>query len=30
MWPGQRRAVREIVEEIVTPGAAEPHLRISL
>jgi dATP pyrophosphohydrolase len=30
MWPGQRRALGEIVEEIVTPGAAEPHLRIQL
>jgi dATP pyrophosphohydrolase len=29
MWPGQRRAIREIMEEIVTPGLAEPHLRIS-
>jgi 8-oxo-dGTP pyrophosphatase MutT (NUDIX family) len=27
MWPGQRHAVREILEEIVTPGRAEPHLR---
>jgi dATP pyrophosphohydrolase len=27
MWPGQRRAVREILEEIVTPGRGEPHLR---
>ncbi len=30
MWPGQRRAVREIVEEIITPGTAEPHLRVPL
>jgi 8-oxo-dGTP pyrophosphatase MutT (NUDIX family) len=28
MWPGQRRAVREVMDEIVTPGLAEPHLRI--
>jgi dATP pyrophosphohydrolase len=28
MWPGQRSAVREILDEIVTPGLAEPHLRI--
>jgi len=30
MWPGQRRALREIMEEIVAPGLAEPHLRIAL
>ncbi len=30
MWPGQRRALREIMEEIVTPGLAEPYLRIQL
>jgi len=28
MWPGQRRAVREIMDEIVAPGPAEPHLRV--
>ncbi len=27
MWPGQRRAVREILDEIVTPGRGEPYLR---
>lgn len=30
MWPGQRDAVREITEEIVTPGPGEEHLRIAL
>lgn len=30
MWPGQRRAVREIMEEIIRPGLAEPFLRINL
>lgn len=30
MWPGQRRAVREIVTEIVFGSAAEPHLRIDI
>lgn len=30
MWPGQRHAVREIMAEIVTPGLAEPHMRIAL
>jgi dATP pyrophosphohydrolase len=30
MWPGQRRAIREIMAEIVTRGLAEPHLRIRL
>ena len=30
MWPGQRRAVREILEEIITPSAAELFLRIPL
>jgi dATP pyrophosphohydrolase len=29
-WPGQRRAVREIVEEIITPGAATPFLKIKI
>lgn len=28
LWPGQRRAVREVMELLVTPGAAEPFLRI--
>lgn len=28
LWPGQRRALREILSEIITPGVAEPHLRI--
>ncbi|MFQ5807071.1 MAG: NUDIX pyrophosphatase [Phycisphaerae bacterium] len=28
MWPGQCRALREIMEEIVTPSLAEPYLRI--
>ena len=30
MWPGQRQAVRELLEHIVTPSGAEPHLRIPL
>lgn len=30
MWPGQRSAVREIMTEIITPGLAEPHMRIEL
>lgn len=29
MWPGQRAAVREIVEEIITGGRAEQFLRLS-
>lgn len=29
MWPGQRRAVEEILSEIIVAGAAEPHLRIN-
>lgn len=29
LWPGQRRAVREIVTEIARPGPAEPLLRIA-
>jgi 8-oxo-dGTP pyrophosphatase MutT (NUDIX family) len=28
MWPGQRHAVREVMAAIVTPGLAEPHMRI--
>lgn len=28
MWPGQRRAIREIVAAILRGSAAEPHLRI--
>lgn len=28
MWPGQRRAVREVVEFIVPGSAAEPYLRL--
>ncbi len=28
MWPGERRALRELVEEILRPGPAEPALRI--
>jgi dATP pyrophosphohydrolase len=27
MWPGQRRAVREILEEIIAPRPSEPYLR---
>jgi dATP pyrophosphohydrolase len=27
MWPGQRRAIREILTEIIAPGVSEPHLR---
>lgn len=30
LWPGQRRAVREIVTDITRPGPAEPLLRIPL
>lgn len=30
IWPGQRRAVREILEEIIRPGPAVEHLRIRL
>lgn len=30
LWPGQRRAVREIVAEIARPGPAEPFLRIPI
>ncbi len=30
LWPGQRRAVREILDEIILPGPAEPYLRIEL
>lgn len=30
LWPGQRRAVSEIVTEIARPGPAEPLLRIHL
>jgi dATP pyrophosphohydrolase len=29
IWPGQRRAVQETVEFIVTASAAEPFLRIT-
>lgn len=29
MWPGQRRAVEEILSQIIAAGAAEPHLRIN-
>jgi len=29
-WPGQRRAVREIIEEIITPGPATPFLKIKI
>ncbi|GMV95867.1 MAG: hypothetical protein AMXMBFR83_02360 [Phycisphaerae bacterium] len=28
IWPGQRRAVREIIEEILRPGPATAYLRI--
>lgn len=28
MWPGQRHALREIMEFIIAGSAAEPHLRI--
>ncbi len=30
MWPGQRRAVREIVSEIITPTPAIEYLRIPI
>ena len=30
IWPGQRRAVQEILDNIVTPSPAEPHLRIPI
>jgi dATP pyrophosphohydrolase len=30
IWPGQRRAIREILDEIIVGGAAEPFLRIAL
>lgn len=30
MWPNQRRALREIMDEVITPGLAEPYLRIAL
>ncbi|MCA9244660.1 MAG: NUDIX domain-containing protein [Phycisphaerales bacterium] len=30
MWPGQRRAVREIVEEIIGEGRGEPFLRLPI
>lgn len=30
MWPGQRRAIREILDEIIAASPAEPHLRIAL
>ncbi len=30
MWPGQRRSVREVLEQIVTPSSAEPHLRVPI
>lgn len=30
MWPGQRTAVREVLDVIVSPGAAEPLLRMEL
>ncbi len=30
MWPGQRRSVREVLEHIVTPSPAEPHLRVPM
>ena len=30
IWPGQRRAVREIMEEIVARGPAVEHLRIQI
>lgn len=29
-WPGQRRAVQEILDEIVIPSHAEPYLRLPL
>ena len=28
LWPGQRRALGEILSEIITRGPADPHLRI--
>lgn len=30
LWPGQRQAVCEVMEQIVRPGPAEPFLRIPL
>lgn len=30
MWPGQRRAIREIMEEILAPGRAAKHLEIPI
>jgi dATP pyrophosphohydrolase len=30
IWPGQRRAVREILEEIIEPGPSREHLRIPI
>lgn len=30
MWPGQRHAVRELVENILARSTAEPHLRIDI
>lgn len=30
LWPGQRRAIAEIMTDIVTPGPATPYLRIPL
>lgn len=30
LWPGQRQTAREIIDEIITPGPGEPHLRLPL
>ena len=30
MWPNQRRALREIMEEVISAGLAEPYLRVPL
>ena len=30
LWPGQRRAIREILDEIILPGPAEPYLRLEI
>ena len=30
MWPGERRLIAEIQDEILTPGLAKPHLFIKL
>lgn len=30
LWPGQRRAIREILDEIILPSPAEPYLRVTI